>query len=160
MGSVPVETVFRTRAPIRRLRWWIGGLLFVSTIINYIDRQTLSVLAPFLQRDYHWSNTDFATVLIAFRLAYTLMQGLGGRLLDWLGTRRGLSVTVAFYSTVACLTAAAHGLTGFRIFRFLLGAGEGANWPGATKAVSEWFPAKERAWAWPCSTAAHLSAGQ
>jgi MFS transporter, ACS family, hexuronate transporter len=133
--------------PIRNLRWWIAGLLFASTVINYIDRQTLSALAPFLKRDYHWTNTDFATVLIAFRLAYTIMQGGGGRMLDWLGTRLGLTLSVAFYSTVACLTAFADGLNGFRFFRFLLGAGEGSNWPGATKAVSEWFPAKERAWA-------------
>jgi len=133
--------------PIRRLRWWIGGLLFASTVINYIDRQTLSVLAPFLKEEYRWSNADFATILIAFRLAYTIMQGVGGRLLDRLGTRRGLSLTVFFYSTVACLTSLAQGLGGFRVFRFLLGVGEGPNWPGATKAVSEWFPHKERAWA-------------
>ena len=135
------------RRSIPHLRWWIGGLLFTSTVINYIDRQTLSALAPFLQRDFHWNNADFATILIAFRLAYTLMQGAGGRMLDRLGTRRGLSLTVTFYSAVACLTASAQGIGGFRIFRFLLGAGEGANWPGATKAVSEWFPARERAWA-------------
>ena len=76
----------RVRRPIPRLRWWIGGLLFLSTVINYIDRQTLSVLAPYLQRDYHWTNTDFATVLIAFRIAYTVMQGVGGRIMDLLGT--------------------------------------------------------------------------
>jgi MFS transporter, ACS family, hexuronate transporter len=134
-------------APIRGLRWWIGGLLFASTVINYIDRQTLSALAPFLKEHYTWSNSDFATVLIAFRLSYTVMQGVGGRLMDWLGTRKGLSISVAFYSTVACLTALANGLAGFRFFRFLLGAGEASNWPGATKAVSEWFPHKERAWA-------------
>ena len=73
------------------------------------------------------------------------MQSIGGGLLDWLGTRKGLSVTVAFYSLVAALTSMARGLAGFSIFRFLLGAGEGPNWPGATKAVSEWFPPKERA---------------
>ena len=64
-------------APIRGLRWRIALLLFASTVINYIDRQTISVMAPFLQRDYHWTNSDFATVLIAFRLGYTLMQGRG-----------------------------------------------------------------------------------
>ena len=135
------------RPPIRRLRWWIAGLLFASTIINYIDRQTLSVLAPILLVQYHWTNTDFATILIAFRVAYTLMQGGGGRLIDRLGARRGLSLTVTFYSCVASLTALAQGLVSFRIFRFLLGAGEGPNWPGATKVASEWFPDKERAWA-------------
>jgi MFS transporter, ACS family, hexuronate transporter len=135
------------KAAIPRLRWWIGGLLFASTVINYIDRQTLSVLAPFLQNEYHWTNSDFATVLIAFRIAYTIMQGVGGRVIDLMGTRRGLSLSVAFYSVVACLTSFASGINSFRAFRFLLGAGEACNWPGATKAVSEWFPAKERAWA-------------
>lgn len=132
---------------IRHLRWWIGGTLFACTIINYIDRQTLSALAPILKQEYAWTNTDFASILIAFRIAYTLMQGVGGRLLDWLGTRRGLSLTVIFYSVVAVLTATARGIAGFRFFRFLLGAGEGPNFPGAAKAVSEWFPGKERAWA-------------
>jgi len=129
------------------LRWWIGALLFASTVINFIDRQTLSVLAPFLKREYRWSNTDFASILISFRIAYTVMQSLSGRILDRLGTRRGLAWSVCFYSIVAAMTSIARGLIGFRLFRLLLGAGEAANWPGATKAVSEWFPAKERAWA-------------
>ncbi len=132
---------------MRNLRWCIGGLLLASTVINYIDRQTLSVLAPFLKAEYHWTNSDFATILISFRLAYTVMQMLSGRLLDRIGTRVGLAWSVAFYSTIAILTALAQGLFGFRAFRFLLGAGEAANWPGATKAVSEWFPDRERAWA-------------
>jgi len=148
MNSTPAAIdPLRTRSTIRGLRWWIGGLLFASTIINFIDRQTLSVLAPILLVQFHWSNTDFATILIAFRVAYTLMQGGGGRLIDRLGARLGLSLTVTFYSCVASLTALAHGLMSFRIFRFLLGAGEGPNWPGATKVTSEWFPDKERAWA-------------
>ncbi len=86
-------------------------------------------------------------MLIAFRLAYTIMQGVGGRMMDVLGTRRGLSLSVAFYSVVACLTSLASGMLSFRFFRFMLGAGEACNWPAATKAVSEWFPPKERAWA-------------
>lgn len=120
-------------------------MLFAMTVINYIDRQTLSVLGPILQQEYTWSNADFATVLIAFRLAYTIMQSVNGRLLDRFGTRRGLSVAVGFYSVVQVVMMAAQGLMGFRVCRFLLGAGEAANNPGATKAVSEWFPAKERA---------------
>ena len=132
---------------MRNLRWWIGGLLFASTVINYIDRQTLNVLAPFLKDEYHWTNTDFATVLMAFRIAYAIMQSVSGRLLDWLGTRRGLTISVAFYSAVASATSLVRGIGDFRAFRFLLGMGEAANWPGATKAVSEWFPDRERAWA-------------
>ncbi len=133
--------------PIRNLRWWIAGLLFASTVINYLDRQTLSVLAPFLKRDYRWSNQDFALVVIAFRLAYALGQTLAGRFMDRVGTRRGLTITVIWYSTAAMLTSMAAGLRSFCLFRFLLGAGESANWPAATKAVAEWFPKRERGWA-------------
>ena len=97
-----------------------------------------------MKQEYKWTNTDFATILIAFRLAYTIGQAVSGRVLDWLGTRRGLTISVAFYSIVASLTALARGIVSFRVFRFLLGAGESANWPGAAKAVSEWFPAKQR----------------
>jgi ACS family hexuronate transporter-like MFS transporter len=127
-----------------KIRWWIAGLLFASTTINYIDRQTLSVLAPYLKRDYGWSNSDFAMIVIAFRAAYTIFQFVSGRVLDRLGTRRGLSFAVMWYSVVAMATSMATGLKSFAMFRFLLGAGEAANWPGATKAVSEWFPESER----------------
>jgi ACS family hexuronate transporter-like MFS transporter len=129
---------------IPRLRWWIGGLLFASTVINYVDRQTLSLLAPELKRIHHWSNSDYAVLVIAFRVAYAIGQTLSGRWMDRVGTRRGLTVTVAFYSTVSVLTSLANGFASFAAFRFLLGAGESGNWPGATKAVSEWFPRQER----------------
>jgi ACS family hexuronate transporter-like MFS transporter len=134
-------------AKVGRLRWSIGALLFLSTVINYIDRQTLSVLAPALKDEYRWSNSDFALVIISFRVAYTLGQGGAGRFLDAVGTRAGLTVTVAFYSVAAMLTSLAGGLRSFAFFRFLLGAGEGGNWPGATKAVAEWFPRRESGWA-------------
>ncbi len=129
------------------LRWWIGGLLFASTVINYLDRQTLSVLAPLLKAEYSWSNQDFALVVIAFRVSYSVGQTVSGRLLDRIGTRTGLTLSVLWYSFAAMLTSLATGLRSFCAFRFLLGAGESANWPGATKAVSEWFPRRERGWA-------------
>lgn len=135
------------KPPLPYLRWWIGGLLFAVTIINYIDRQTLSALSPILEKEYNWTNTDFAVILISFRVAYTVMQSVFGRILDWIGTRRGMSISVALYSTVAALTASAQGLVSFSAFRFFLAVGESANNPGGSKAVSEWFPAKERAWA-------------
>jgi MFS transporter, ACS family, aldohexuronate transporter len=139
------EQFARTRpSPIRHLRWWIGGMLFASTVINYIDRQTLSLLAPYLQIQYHWSNTDYANLVVAFRVAYAIGLTLCGRLMDRIGTRRGLTLTVAWYSVVAMLTSLARGFYSFATFRFLLGAGESANWPAATKAVSEWFPQRER----------------
>ena len=130
--------------PIPHLRWWIGGLLFASTVINYIDRQTLALLAPYLKQDYHWTNTDYANIVIGFRVAYSIGQTLSGRLLDRVGTRRGLTFSVLWYSLVSILTSLAKGFYSFATFRFLLGAGESANWPGATKAVSEWFPKRER----------------
>jgi MFS transporter, ACS family, hexuronate transporter len=130
--------------PISHLRWRIGVLLFASTVINYLDRQTLSNLAPYLKLDYGWTNTDYANLVIAFRVAYSLGQTLSGRWLDVIGARRGLTISVIWYSVVSICTSLAGGWRSFAIFRFLLGAGESANWPGATKAVSEWFPKRER----------------
>ena len=129
---------------IPSLRWWIGGILFASTVINYIDRQTLSILVPYLKQDYHWTNVDYANIAIAFRIAYSLGQTLCGRLMDRVGTRRGLTISVTWYSIVSLMTSLANGFSSFAVFRFLLGAGESANWPGASKAVSEWFPKRER----------------
>jgi MFS transporter, ACS family, hexuronate transporter len=129
------------------LRWWIAALLFLSTVINYIDRQTLSVLAPHIKHEFAWTNSDFALLIISFRVAYAVGQSVCGRMLDRTGIRNGLSLAVLFYSFAAMLTSLATGLKSFCAFRFLLGAGESANWPGATKAVSEWFPRKESGWA-------------
>ncbi|HKU25077.1 MAG TPA: MFS transporter [Candidatus Sulfotelmatobacter sp.] len=131
--------------PIANLRWWIGALLFASTVINYIDRQTLSLLAPYLKVQYHWTNSDYAYLAIAFRVAYSIGQSVFGRMMDRVGTRRGLTITVICYSIISMTTSLARGFYTFLSFRFLLGAGESANWPAATKAVSEWFPKRERA---------------
>src|ERR1700744_5410021 len=129
---------------IPSLRWWIGVILFASTVINYIDRQTLSILAPFLKQDFHWTNTDYANIAIAFRVAYSIGQTVFGRQIDRVGTRRGLTISVTWYSLVSLLTSLANGFARFAGFRFLLGLGESANWPGASKAVSEWVPNRER----------------
>jgi MFS transporter, ACS family, aldohexuronate transporter len=142
-----VQTAAEAQQPISNLRWWIGGLLFASTVINYIDRQTLSVLGPYLKIEYQWNNQQFALIVIAFRVAYSVGQTVAGRLIDRIGTRKGLTITVIWYSIAAMLTSLAVGLRSFAFFRFLLGAGESANWPAATKAVSEWFPKRERGWA-------------
>jgi MFS transporter, ACS family, hexuronate transporter len=141
----PSASTISARRTISNLRWWIAAVLFASTIINYLDRQTLSLLAPYLKVEYHWSNWDYACIVIAFRVAYAIGQTVFGRMMDKIGTRRGLTLTVAGYSIVSILTPLAHGFYSFGLFRFLLGAGESANWPAATKAVSEWFPKQERA---------------
>ena len=133
--------------PIANLRWYIGGLLFLSTVINYIDRQTLSVLGPHIKSEFHWDNSTFALLIIGFRVAYSYGQTASGHYLDKVGIRRGLSLSVAFYSVIAMLTSFATGFRSLLAFRFLLGAGESANWPAATKAVAEWFPRKESGWA-------------
>ena len=109
------------RPPIRHLRWCIGALLFLSTVINYIDRQTLNVLAPHLKTEFGWSNTDFAWLVIAFRVAYGGGQMFAGRLLDSIGTRTGLTLTVACYSTIAALTSLATGLRSFASCCFSVG---------------------------------------
>ncbi|MDO8545194.1 MAG: MFS transporter [Opitutaceae bacterium] len=152
--TFPTAPASEPLRPIRRLRWWIGGLLFASTVINYIDRQTLAALAPFLKEDYHWTNADYAKIVIAFRIAYAIGQTTFGRWIDRVGTREGLSRTVACYSLVSIATATIALFSspwavfaGFLGFRFLLGLAESPNWPGATKAVAEWFPRKERGWA-------------
>jgi ACS family hexuronate transporter-like MFS transporter len=143
---VPSATLPQRRI-IPNLRWWIGGLLFASTVINYIDRQTLSVLAPHLKTEFSWNNSDWSLIVISFRVAYALMQTVAGRVLDWVGSRRGLLLAVSWYSIAAAIASTAVGIKSFMCFRFLLGTGEAANWPGATKTVSEWFPKSERGWA-------------
>ena len=133
--------------PILRLRWYIGAALFLSTVINYIDRQTLSVLAPYIKAEFRWDNTTFALLIVAFRVAYAVGQSLSGRFLDRIGLRRGLPFAVAFYSLSAMATGFASGFASLAACRFLLGAGESANWPGAAKTVAQWFPRRETGWA-------------
>jgi ACS family hexuronate transporter-like MFS transporter len=130
--------------PIKRLRWWIVWTLFGSTVINYISRQTFSVLAPVITHELHLSHSDLSKVFSAFQISYAAMGLIGGVLLDIIGTRLGLTLAVIWWSIVSMLTGLANSVLSFSAFRFLLGMGEGSNWPGASKAVAEWFPAKER----------------
>src|SRR5256886_17385854 len=87
--------------PIPSLRWWIGGLLFASTVINYIDRQTLSLLAPYLKLQYHCTNSDYANLAIAFRVAYSIGHIVFGRFMDRVGTLPGLTITVTFDAIIS-----------------------------------------------------------
>src|ERR1044071_3490337 len=108
--ATTVNSARGSTRPIANLRWWIGGLLFASTVINYLDRQTLSVLAPYLKQQYQWNNQDFALVVIAFRVAYSVGQTVAGRLIDRIGTRKGLTITVIWYSIAAMLPSLPAGL--------------------------------------------------
>ncbi len=127
------------------LRWWIVGLVFLATLINYIDRLTISVLAPIIMTDLNLSNLEYASIGTWFLLAYTASQGLSGRLYDRIGTRRGFTVSIIVWSVAAMAHALARGLGSLSAFRFILGLGEAGNWPGAAKTVAEWFPIRERA---------------
>jgi ACS family hexuronate transporter-like MFS transporter len=125
-------------------RWLIAGTLCLSTILNYINRQTFSMLAPELAKAFHFSHTDLSSIFGAFQLSYALTWLVGGFALDLTGTRTGLALAVVWWSIVGMATSLAHSVASFATFRFLLGIGEGVNWPGASKAVAEWFPPQER----------------
>ena len=126
-------------------RWLMIGFAFWATVINYMDRQTLSVAAPVLRERFHMSNTEYARVVFAFMLAYTIMNGVSGPVIDRLGTRLGYALTMAWWSAAAVLHAFVRGGVSLGAARFLLGMGEAGNWPGAVKVVAEWFPEDERA---------------
>ena len=121
------------------------SLAFWATVINYLDRQTLSVAAPVLREQFHMSNVEYSRVLFAFLLAYTIMNGVSGPLIDRLGTRLGYALSIAWWSAAAMLHGFAQGSVSLAAFRFLLGMGEAGNWPAAVKVVAEWFPRQERA---------------
>jgi sugar phosphate permease len=135
---------FRTMK-IRGLRWWIVVLVFLAAVLNYVDRQTLSALAPTIQADLKMDDRDYANIVNVFLVAYTLAYLISGKLVDKLGTRKGTAVFVIWWSLANMVTAWAQGIRSMGTCRFLLGLGEAGIWPAASKAVSEWFPARERA---------------
>ncbi|MBM3814311.1 MAG: MFS transporter [Acidimicrobiia bacterium] len=130
-----------------RVRWSIASLLFLATVINYVDRQTLSVVAPVLTKELGISNTEYSNILTAFMVPYTFMYVISGWLVDKWGTRRALATFMAWWSAANILHATARSAFGLGSFRFLLGLGESGNFMAAEKAISEWYPAKERGFA-------------
>src|SRR5437762_2052632 len=118
-GSAAAETTFK----VPHLRWWIIGLVFLATLINYLDRLTISVLAPVITADLRLSNLEYASLGTWFLLAYTISQGLSGRLYDRIGTRRGFTASIIVWSLAALGHALARGLGSLSIFRFALGLG-------------------------------------
>lgn len=133
------------RLPRIGYRWTIVALLFAATTINYVDRQVLGILAPDLQRVLGWTETEYGRITASFTFAYGLgLLGMG-RLLDRIGVRRGFSLSIVVWSLAAMAHAAARSVAGFSAARAVLGLGEAGNFPGAVKAVAEWFPKKERA---------------
>jgi len=145
-------------------RWWICGLLFLASSINYIDRQVIGILKPTLQQQFGWSEVDYGNIVMAFQAAYALGLAVVGRWIDRIGTRAGFGLAIAVWSVAAMAHAGAvwygaslasllqvAGITvsasvaGFMAARFALGLGEAANFPAGIKAIAEWFPRRERA---------------
>ncbi len=130
---------------ISGLRWYIALLLFLSTVICYIDRLTISILAPVIKSDHGLSNVQYAAITTWFLISYSLFQTVFGGIYDKFGTRKVFSFAIVIWSVSAMLHAVARGFRGFAFFRFALGIGEAGNWPGSIKTIAEWFPARQRA---------------
>jgi ACS family hexuronate transporter-like MFS transporter len=130
---------------IPHLRWYVAALLFFASVINYVDRQALSVVAPVLTKELNISPIEYANILQAFLIAYTVMYVVSGVLTDRFGTRKSLAGFMVWWSVSNALHAFANSAFSLGVYRFLLGAGESGNFMASIKAVSEWYPAKEKA---------------
>jgi MFS transporter, ACS family, hexuronate transporter len=128
-----------------KIRWSIVALLFFATTINYIDRQVIGLLKPYIQKDLNWSEADYGYIVTAFQISYAIGLLISGRLLDKFGTRLGYTFAIIVWSLGAVIHAAVRSVTGFGVARSVLGLGEAANFPAAVKTVAEWFPKKDRA---------------
>jgi ACS family hexuronate transporter-like MFS transporter len=130
---------------VHGLRWWIAGLIFLATLINFIDRLTISILGPVITAQLRLTNFQFASITTSFLIAYTVSQGISGKLYDRIGPRRGFALSILLWSIAASAHAFARGFVSLISFRFLLGLGEAGNWPGAARVITEWFPPRQRA---------------
>ena len=130
---------------INNYRWLVVVLLFFATTINYIDRQIIGLLKPILEKEFNWTETDYAHIVMAFTAAYAVGLLFFGWLIDKIGTRLGYAITIVVWSIAGMLHALARSVTGFVMARIGLGLGEAGNFPAAMKTVAEWFPKKERA---------------
>jgi ACS family hexuronate transporter-like MFS transporter len=129
------------------IRWWILGLVFVGTTLNYLDRMVMGILAPGLQKDYAISDVQYGYIQSAFALSYAIGQVFSGRLLDQIGTRIGYALALGAWSVAAMFHSVARGPWAFGAMRIVLGVMESPAFPGAAKVLAEWFPRRERAFA-------------
>ena len=136
---------------LKNLRWWVIALIALATVINYIDRQSLSVLWPEIVEDLFPDESAlerkqiYANISIIFVFSYAFGQAIFGKIFDWVGTRMGFVLAIGVWSIATALHAVAQGVLSLSIFRAILGVAEAGNWPGAAKSNAEWFPTKERA---------------
>ncbi|MFL6734417.1 MAG: MFS transporter, partial [Sphingomicrobium sp.] len=128
-----------------RYRWLIVALLFAATAINYVDRQMIGLLKPTLEQEFGWRETTYADIVFYFQLAYAVGYMVFGNLVDRVGARIGYAAAFVIWTTAHMLHAVANSVLGFGVVRFMLGIGESGNFPAGLKAVTEWFPKKERA---------------
>lgn len=129
------------------VRWTVVALVFFATTVNYIDRQVIGLLKPYIQDDLGWTEADYGYIVTAFQVAYGIGMILGGRMLDRLGSKLGYSIAIIVWSLGAVLHAAARSVVGFGAARAVLGLGEAGNFPAAVKVIAEWFPKRDRAYA-------------
>ena len=140
-----MATTGESAARMGRYRWVIVALLFAATAINYVDRQMIGVLKPTLAADLAWSETDFANVIFFFQLAYAIGYLGFGRIVDLIGAKAGYAVAFTIWTLAHMAHGGVYSVTQFAAARFGLGIGEAGNFPAGIKAVTEWFPARERA---------------
>lgn len=128
----------------RNRKWFVLGFAFLATTINYLDRQTLSVMAPVLLERFRISAEGYSRIIFLFMLAYTIMNGVSGRLLDRLGSKLGYALTIGWWSAAEMLHAITRGAVSLGVYRFLLGVGEAGNYPAGVKLIADWFPPEQR----------------
>jgi ACS family hexuronate transporter-like MFS transporter len=142
-----MDTPAALQKPAGRYRWTIVALLFAATAINYIDRQMIGVLKPTLSKEFSWSESDYATIVFWFQVAYAIGYLSFGRVVDRVGARIGYAAAIVIWTASHMAHGLASGLTSFALARFGLGIGESGNFPAGIRAVTDWFPQKERAFA-------------
>jgi ACS family hexuronate transporter-like MFS transporter len=145
MSGAQPAAVEAAAGRVGRYRWVICGLLFAATAINYVDRQMIGVLKPTIEQELGWSETTYADIVIWFQLAYAIGYLSFGRIVDKVGARTGYAVAFTIWTIAHMMHGAARNAVQFAMVRFLLGIGESGNFPAGLKAVTEWFPARERA---------------
>lgn len=134
-----------TQTKVGNFRWFICGLLFYATTVNYMDRVVMGLLKTTISKELHWSEDDYGTITSIFQFGYALMLPIAGRVIDWLGIRIGYTAAVLVWGISSALHAFAGNVMQFSFARMGLGVGEAANFPAAIKTVADWFPRKERA---------------
>ncbi|MGK6355824.1 MFS transporter [Sphingomonas sp. DT-207] len=147
MSDTREAAVMGAAGRVGRYRWVIVALLFTATVINYVDRQMIGVLKPTLMADLGWTEKDFAGVIIWFQFAYAAGYIFFGNFMDRVGARVGYTIAFVIWQIAHIAHGAASTMTQFAMARFALGIGESGNFPAGIKAVTDWFPAKERAFA-------------